>query len=65
MLTCIYHPIDPCRFVEEDEAQKMQASGIWFDCPNKAKNYRASVEEEIKNESSKVAPIAKFKGKRK
>lgn len=65
MLTCIYHPIDPCRFVEEDEAEKMQASGIWFDCPNKAQAYRDRVEDKIKNESLKPAPIAQFKGKRK
>jgi len=61
MLTCIYHPIDPCRYVEEDKAEKMKASGIWFDCPNKAKSYRKRVEEDIKKESTPV----KVKQKRK
>ena len=51
MLTCIYHPIDTFQVVESDVADRMKASGVWFDCPNKAKNYRAKVEQEIKDES--------------
>jgi hypothetical protein len=58
MLTCVYHPIDPCRVVESDEADKLQATGVWFDCPNKARNYRAKVEDEI-NKESKVAEKSK------
>lgn len=54
MLTCVHHPIDPMRVVEEDEAQKLKESGVWFDCPAKAKRYREKVEEDIKRES-KVA----------
>lgn len=55
MLTCVHHPIDPMRVVEEDEAQRLKATGFWFDCPAKAKKYRDKVEEDIKKES-KVAP---------
>lgn len=51
MLTCVYHPIDDYRVVEEDEAERLMASGVWFDSPAKAKEYRLKVEDEIKNES--------------
>lgn len=51
MLTCVYHPIDAFRVVESDEADKLKASGVWFDCPAKAKAYRTKVENEIKEES--------------
>ena len=51
MLTCVYHPIDPCRVVESDEADRLKATGVWFDCPRKASNYRAKLEDEIKEES--------------
>ena len=65
MLTCVYHPIDPVRVVEQDEAEKLKATGVWFDCPNKAKKYRAKVEDEIKREESmeaKKPPKTKHKG---
>jgi hypothetical protein len=62
MLTCVYHPIDDMRVVEEDEATRLKASGVWFDCPSKAKKYRTSVEDEIKNESKDTKP--KLKGTR-
>lgn len=68
MLTCVYHPIDPMRVVEEDEAQILLEKGFWFDCPTKAKQYRDKVEDGIKKES-KVAlkkaeqPKAKLKEK--
>jgi hypothetical protein len=63
MLTCVYHPIDDFRVVEEDEAEKMMASGVWFDSPLKARQYRAKVENEIKQESEAEKPKAKPKGK--
>ena len=52
MLTCVYHPIDPMRVVEDDEAERLMASGVWFDSPLKAKEYRAKVETDIKNENA-------------
>ncbi len=52
MLTCVYHPIDGTRVVQSDEAEKMRATGVWFDCPNKAKAYRMRVEEDIKKEKA-------------
>ena len=61
MLTCVYHPIDLERVVENDEADRLLASGVWFDCPTKAKQYRLKVENEIKQES-KSKPV-KSKGK--
>lgn len=59
MLTCVYHPIDSCRVVESDEAEILMASGVWFDSPVKAKEYRAKVEEEIKQESKAEKPKTK------
>lgn len=63
MLTCVYHPIDDFRVVEEDEAERLMASGVWFDSPIKAKEYRAKVEDEIKNEDAAAMPKRKPKGK--
>ncbi len=59
MLTCVYHPLDPMRVVEEEEADRLKASGVWFDCPTKAKQYRDNVEAEIKQESKAERPKAK------
>ena len=50
MLTCVFHPIDAMRVVEEHEAEKLRATGVWFDSPTEAKEYRASVEQDIKKE---------------
>jgi len=53
MLTCIFHPLDPMRVVEKDEAEKLIEKGVWFDCPNKAKLYKKKLENEVKQESQK------------
>jgi hypothetical protein len=63
MLTCVYHPIDDFRVVEDDEADRLKASGVWFDSPVKAKAYRLKVENEIKDESQDKTPKGKLKGK--
>lgn len=65
MLTCVHSPIDPMRVVEQDEAERLKATGVWFDCPAKAKQYRTKVEDEIKQESKGVSkpPKTKPKGK--
>lgn len=52
MLTCIYHPLDHFRVVEHDEAERMIKSGVWFDCPAKARAYKARVEADVKNEKT-------------
>ena len=52
MLTCVYHPIDAMRVVEEDEAEALRASGVWFDSPTDAKAYRSKVEQDIKKEKA-------------
>jgi hypothetical protein len=51
------------RVVEDDEADRLKASGVWFDSPAKAKEYRAKVEDDIKNESKTEESKAKLKGK--
>lgn len=63
MLTCVFHPIDDMRVVEEDEAERLRASGVWFDSPVEAKQYRLKVEDEIKNESKEAVSKTKIKGK--
>lgn len=67
MLTCVYHPIDPMRVVEDDEADLLKASGCWFDSPKTAKEYRNKVEKEIQEEQSMaeeaVPPKTKSRGK--
>lgn len=63
MLTCVFHPIDDMRVVEDEEAVRLMASGVWFDSPIKAKEYRAKVEDEIKNEAEVEKPKPKLKGK--
>ncbi len=63
MITCVYHPIDAMRVVEEDEAERLKASGAWFDSPTKAKEYRERVEDEIQKEEAAEKPKSKLKGK--
>lgn len=55
MLTCVYHPIDSCRVVEDDEATKLKDTGVWFDCPRKAKAYKDEVSRDIQNETKTKA----------
>lgn len=50
MLTCVYHPINSMMVVEDDEADRLRASGVWFDSPAKAQQYREKVADEIKQE---------------
>ena len=56
---CVYHPIDKFRVVEDDEGQKLIATGVWFKCPKLAADYRAKVEQDIQDETptaKKVKP---------
>jgi hypothetical protein len=61
MLTCVFHPIDAMRVVEEDEAERLRASGVWFDSPTEAKAYRDKVEGDIKKEKASKAKADKAK----
>lgn len=63
MLNCVYHPIDDMRVVENEERERLLASGFWFDSPVKAKAAREKIEQEIKDESKPEA--IKPKGKTK
>lgn len=65
MLTCVYHPIDEFRVVEDDEAERLLASGVWFDSPAKAKQYREKVQDEIRQEEEESLSLtnSKIKGK--
>lgn len=53
MLTCMFHPVNGMQVVESDEAEIMEASGFWYDCPRKAQAHRERVEQEIKDEDLK------------
>ena len=69
MLNCVYHPIDDMRVVENEERERLLASGFWFDSPAKAKAAREKIEQEIKDEpkaepvKEKVKAKAKSNGK--
>lgn len=65
MLTCLFHPIEGMAVFEDEDTDKKLASGVWFDSPAKATEYRQKVEDEIKEESKAEKPRAKqqVKGK--
>lgn len=63
MLNCVYHPIDEMRVVDDAEKERLLASGVWFDHPMKAQEYREKLEREIKDEPKVSLPKAKLKGK--
>ncbi len=53
MINCIYHPVFPMRVVEDDEYDKLLASGEWFKHPLEAKNMRKDYEEQIRRDTRK------------
>lgn len=61
MLTCVFHPIDAMRVVEDDEAERLMNTGVWFDSPATAKCYRERVEQDIQNEPTEDKPKVKRK----
>lgn len=65
MLTCVFHPIDSMRVVEEDEAERLRASGVWFDSPVDAEAYRIKVETDIRKEKADKKATDELKEKSK
>lgn len=63
MLNCIYHPVDDMRIVDNEERERLLASGFWFDSPVEAKAAREKVEKQIKDEPKAVPIKAKAKAK--
>ena len=63
MLNCVYHPIGDMRVVDNDERERLLASGFWFDKPTEARAAREKVEMEMKEQPKPVAPKAKGKAK--
>lgn len=53
MLTCVFHPLDGMRVVEEHEAERLIELGVWFDSPLKASEYRSKIERDIRIEKKK------------
>lgn len=49
--SCLYHPTDGMRVIEasqENEYERLLATGFWFDHPTKAKEMRTNYEEQIR-----------------
>lgn len=60
MLNCVYHPVEEMQVVDDAERDRLLATGVWFDHPNKAKAMREKIENDIKNErNEKVEPKPK------
>lgn len=55
MLTCLYHPTEKTRVLEDDSEKfkDLLASGFWFRHPNDAKALRAKYEREIQDEKKR------------
>ena len=53
------------RVVEDDEAERLIKSGVWFDSPALAKEYKVDVVKDIKNEEAEKKKPAKSKAKTK
>jgi hypothetical protein len=62
MLNCVYHPIDEMRVVEDEEKERLLATGVWFASPVTAREYRERVESELKEEEK--LPKRKARGKK-
>lgn len=63
MLNCVYHPIDEMQVVDNEERDRLLATGVWFDHPLKAKEYREKIEKELQQESEPKKAKAKKEGK--
>ena len=51
-LTCLYHPVKEMIVTDDEEYfNKLVASGVWFEHPQKAKDMRNKYEEQIRSES--------------
>jgi hypothetical protein len=50
MLNCVYHPVDEMRVVDDEERQRLLATGYWFDHPNAAKQKRETYEKRLLDE---------------
>lgn len=60
MLNCVYHPIDDMQIVDDEQRERLIASGVWFDSPAEAQAYRGKVEQEIKEEPKPKKAKAKL-----
>jgi hypothetical protein len=47
MLHCVYHAVDDMKVVEDDERNRLLATGYWFSCPKMAKEMRDKFEKRI------------------
>lgn len=64
MLNCVYHVLGDMQVVDNDESDRLLATGFWFDHPNKAKEARERYEREAIN-ANQPKPIKEAKAKQK
>jgi hypothetical protein len=50
VINCIYHPVHGMRVVQQDEYERLLATGVWFAHPTEAKNMRKDYEKQIHDE---------------
>jgi hypothetical protein len=50
MLNCAYHPVNGMKVVDNDEFEKLLATGVWFKHPTEAKNMREDYEKRLQDQ---------------
>ena len=64
--SCLYHPTDGMRVIEQDQEtqyKRLLATGVWFDHPTKAKEWRENYEGQIRQKPRQRRSNAKHKTK--
>jgi len=59
MLCCVYHVNKEMRVVEQEEADKLVATGVWFNSPYEAKEVREKYERQIRRDKRKRVDACK------
>ena len=62
MLNCAYHFTGDMQVVDNDEYEKLLASGAWFDSPKKAEAYKDELNKMDFNEPKSKRRKAKLEG---
>jgi hypothetical protein len=52
MLACVYHPLGTMRVVEDEEAEELIATGVWFNSPKTARESKEAIAKEIAQEAT-------------
>lgn len=57
MHSCVYHPTEEMRVVDEEEFERLLATGYWFKHPNEAKKMREEYERQINEKHGRKSRI--------